>query len=285
MKLRGFGFFVLALLAALTFGSVGSSSWAADAKVVSEKSGGDLPSLAQESIDRKGEFLAQERQILERQADRQYGGIEKLIDRVLWVFGLLATAVLGLFAWFFGKSKQDFKRTISETFEKQAQEIVEKEAEQLRQLYENVKVEVEDLSAYKRRQVAWVAKPDAPSLEAVLKALYATGLQNISLVTPETDKEFELGDPDLVILTFDGSDEGRRLLSVLVGNLKQKSPPVPLLIYTFSSGGAQVRLDKAELEILDGFDWYIPVNFPGQLLAQTQLLIRRSRSFLGGSCG
>lgn len=285
MKLRRNGFAVLALLAALILCSVGAASWAVDAKVASAKPEGEKPSLAQESFDRRGESLAEERQILERQADRQYSGIEKLIDRILWVFGLLATAALGLFAWFFGKSKQDFKKTISETFEKQAQEIVEKEAEQLRQRYENIKAEVEDLSAYKRRQVAWVAKPDAPSPEAVLKALHATGLQNISFVTPEAGKEFELGDPDLVILTFDGTDEGRRLLSVLVRNLKQKSPPVPLLIYTFSSGGTQVRLDKAELEILDGFDWYIPVNFPGQLLAQTQLLIRRSRSFLGESHG
>ncbi len=88
-----------------------------------------MPSQAQEPFDRRGNLFFEERQILERQADRQYGGIEKLIDRILWVFGLLATAVLGLFAWFFGKSKQDFKKTISETFEKQAQEIVEKEAE------------------------------------------------------------------------------------------------------------------------------------------------------------
>ena len=120
---------------------------------------------------------------------------------------------------------------------------------------------------------------------SVLKALYATGLQNINFVTPELGREFELGDPDLVILTFDATDEARRLLSELVTRLKQESPPVPLLIYTFSSDGAQVRLDAAELKILSGFDWYIPVNFPAQLLAQTQLLIRRSRNLLGGSHG
>lgn len=273
------------VVAVLAFG-VAERSWSTEATPKSTPVETDK-GVSQEldSFDRWRHSLSEEREILERQADRQYSAFEKLTDKAIWVFGVILAAAIGLFAWFFGKSRQDFQRTIQESLERQAQEIVEREADRLRQSYASLRTEVDDLSSYKRRQVAWVLKPDSPSPDPVLKALYALGLQNITLVTPEPGHGFELGEPDLVILTFDGSEEARRILSELVGRLKQESPPVPLLIYTFSAGIERVQLTRSEFEILDGFDWYVPVGFPAQLLAQTQLLIRRSRSVLGGDVG
>lgn len=288
MKLfrRGFRVVAIAIPLAVVMPSMSSAKELAEPDVPSTSTIHKKAAWEElESYDRWRNSVMDERQILERQAERQFVSIEKLIDRALWVFGILGTALLGLFVWLFGQSRQDFKKSIAEKFEQQAQDIVEKEAAQLRQRYESLKEEVEDLSSYKRRQVTWVAKPDANNHAMVQKALFSSGIQNVFLVTPETDQEFEIGDPDLVVLTFDGSDEGKRLLSILVQRLKQQSPPVPLLIYTFLSGETPVRLAEAEHQILDGFDWYVPVNYPAQLLAQIQLLIRRNRNILGGDRG
>jgi hypothetical protein len=57
------------------------------------------------------------------------------------------------------------------------------------------------------------------------------------------------------------------------------------LIYSFTREGPQVRLTQADLEILKDFLWYVPVNFPAQLLAQTQVLNRRAQPLPQGLHG
>jgi hypothetical protein len=245
----------------------------------------DYVSKELESFDRWRKALSEERLTLEKQVDRQYAAFNNLVTTGAALFSFLAAAALGYFFWTYGKSKDEFKKTIASTFKQQVQEICEEQAEQLKSRYENLKSEVEDLVSYKKSQITWVMKPDADRPDAVLRALHAVGLQRVSTINPEAGQSFEIGNPDLVILTFDESDEAKRMLSVVVERLKEASPPVPLLIYTFSSDHKQVRLNAPELQTLSGFDWYVPVNFPAQLLAQTQLLIRRGRNPLGGNYG
>lgn len=225
--------------------------------------------------------LSEERAILERQNDRQFSSLEKLIDKAIWVFGVLFVFAAGAFAFLFGKSWLELKSSLKQVFEAQANQIIEKQAEQLRERYQRLQREVDSLRSYKDRNVAWVLPNGVEPTPSVLAALNATGLRSPALLLPRENLDFQIGDPDLVIFTYDGSEDAKAILKTMCDQLKQKSPPVPLLIYSFDPAGAPVRLEEDEFNAMRGFDWFIPVNFPAQLLAQTQLLIRQDRRALG----
>lgn len=171
-------------------------------------------------------------------------------------------------------------------FEQQAKQLLESEATLLREQYQALRAEVQELSAYRNRPVVWVVGSEAtalnprqlPAIDRVTTVLHGAGIGNISRVEPDPGTPFDIGNPDLVVLSFDGSEESRHLLRTIVEALKMKAPPVPLLIYTHAPGAPQVRLEASDIELLDGFDWYVPVNFPAQLVAQVQVLLRRTRS-------
>ena len=226
--------------------------------------------------------------MLERQADRQYAGLEKLTERGIWVGGIFVTAALAWIVWFFGKTKAETRTAVKEMFEQQGRSVLDAEAALLREQYQNLRAEVEELAAYKRRTVVWVAGAAAlagnermlPAIDRVMSVLHGAGINNISRAEPQLANQLEIGDPDLVVLSFDGTEEAKALLKALVDCLKVKAPPVPLLIYTHAPGLPQVRLNAADIELLDDFDWYVPVNFPAQLVAQVQALLRRPRSRL-----
>jgi hypothetical protein len=236
--------------------------------------------------------LSEDRQILERQADRQYDGIEKLADRNIAavdslitkaaaLLSVIVTMAGGLFIWMVGSSRKELREDIRQQLEKDAERIIAEEKEQFRSRFQELQLQIDNLTAYKTRQVTWVSKPDEAEGETIENALYAAGVENLNTVTPQAGEIFELGEPDLVVLSFNGTDEARRKLRVIVDKLKSVSPPIPLLIFTFNAGANEVRLDQHDREILKGFNWWIPVNFPAQLLAQTQLLIRREWRALG----
>jgi hypothetical protein len=241
-----------------------------------------------DALERWRRMLADERAVLERQADRQYAGLEKLAERGIWVGGVLMAIALGWIFWFFGKTKNETRATVKEMFEQQAKQVLDAEAALMREQYELLRAEVAELASYKSRKVVWVAGAAAmagneklmPAIDRVVSVLHSAGISNIARAEPTQGTPFSIGDADLVVLTFDGSDESRWLLTELVSELKAKAPPVPLLIYTHTPGGAQVSLGEADVALLDDFDWYVPVNFPAQLVAQVQVLLRRTRSLL-----
>jgi hypothetical protein len=233
------------------------------------------------TFDSYRKAVGEERTLLEKQADRQFVAVDSLLTRAIWVFGTILTAAIGIFVWMFGNSRKDFEKAINQNLEAQAKEIIEREAEKLRQRYTSLQEQVDELIAYRSKVIVWIAPAGEPQ-EALFLALRAAGLASVSVVSPAQGATFDVGDPDLVILSFDGTNEGRRLMQVAVDKLRVQSPPVPLLIYTFSRDRGDVRLGAEERTILNDFDWYIPVNFPAQLVAQTLLLAKRSRGILGG---
>jgi hypothetical protein len=241
-----------------------------------------------DSLDRWRRMLAEERAVLERQADRQFASLEKLAERGIWVGGIFLTAALAWIVWFFGKTKSETRTTLKEMFEQQAKQVLDSEAALVREQYQALREEVEELASYKSRTVVWVAGAAAlaenelllPAIDRVISVLQGAGINKISRMEPSQGMAFDIGDPDLVVLSFDGTEESRVLLQALVERLKIKAPPVPLLIYTHIPGRPQVKLEDADIEMLDDFDWYVPVNFPAQLVAQVQVLLRRSRSLL-----
>ncbi|CAM4130968.1 hypothetical protein [Roseateles saccharophilus] len=242
-----------------------------------------------DALDRWRKMISDDRALLERQADRQYGGLEKLFDKALWVLGVLISVAFGFLFWFFGKSKNEAKAVVKEMFEERVREAVDAEAQRLREQYQALRTEVDDLASFKSRRVVWVAGAGAlaaddklqASIDRALSVMRGAGISNISQISPAQGDAFQVGDPDLVVLSFDGSEEARALLTSLVHQLQPKAPPVPLLIYSFVPGTLPAKLDEADIASLESFDWYVPVNFPAQLVAQVQVLLRRGRSRIG----
>jgi hypothetical protein len=238
------------------------------------------------TFDEYRKALGEERQILERQADRQIASVNALFDRATSSFESIVkfgagviTVAIAVFVYFFGKSSRELVKVIQGRFEALAHKVVDAEADRLRLRYQDLQSQVDELSAYKNAEVVWVMQQGGDRFEEEQIALRSAGVSNLNVVAPAAGEPFSVGTANLCILSFDGTDEGRRILGVIVEQLKTRSPPVPLLIYTFSREAKQTNLDKAELAILSGFLWFIPVNFPAQLLAQTQVLNRRAQAF------
>ncbi|HLG15757.1 MAG TPA: hypothetical protein VJH03_14820 [Blastocatellia bacterium] len=237
-------------------------------------------------------ILEHERKLLEDQSEKYYARIDKLIDRTLWVLGIIGTAITlllavasYLFVSQFGKTRKELKTFVDEHFEKQVASLittdmnslkgfVESEVIVLRTSIENVRAGVESLQAFQNQSVVWVLSKTEKEVQEELDALHSTGLRKIQTVTPTKVEELELGEPDLVIFSYDGSEEGRKRLERIVAILKEQSPPVPLLIYTYNPNGNDVRLTDTERDILKDFRWWQPVNFPVTLIAQAQVLVR-----------
>jgi hypothetical protein len=229
------------------------------------------------SLQEYREILNNERKLLEEQSERYYARIDALTNRVIWGLGLVAAAALAVLGWGFGKTRQELQAFVREQFQGQVSSLIDTDMSDLKETVRDLKSQVRDLRAFQDRSVVWVFSGEEVRSQRELEALHATGLQNIQTVAPRRAEELALGEPDLVIFSYDGSEEGRRRLDRIVAVLNQQSPPVSLLIYTYNPEGAEVRLGEPERGILKDFLWYMPVNFPTTLVAQAQLLVRAGR--------
>jgi hypothetical protein len=230
-------------------------------------------------------ILENERKLLDEQSEKYYVRIDSLMNRVIWGIGLVGVVALWLIGWRFGKTRKELEGIVHEQVKNQATSLVdadmkvlrasvELDVNALRSSIQELEAGIARLQAFRNQMVVWVFSGTEPNAQPELDALRATGLENINLLTPANDALFEIGEPDLVIFSFDGTDEGRRRLGVIVDALRDRTPPVSLVIYTYNPDGPEIRLQNAEREILGDFRWYLPVNFPTTLVAQTQLLIR-----------
>lgn len=231
------------------------------------------------SLSSYRDILKEERQLLEAQSEKYYGRVDKLIDRTLWALGLIVAAALGLFYWGIAKTRSELGGLVREQFEKRGASLIQKEMDSLRSSVEEMQKQIAELQSFQGQSIVWIFSGNEVKSSTELEAIHATGLHNVQCLAPANDEDFQLGEPDLVIFSYDGTDEGRRRLGKIVEGLKQQSPPVSLLVYTYNEGGAEVRLNEPEREILKGFLWFVPVNFPATLVAQTQMLIRKERVF------
>jgi hypothetical protein len=240
------------------------------------------------SLQQYREILEHERQLMEQQSEKYYARIDSLINRTLSVLGVIAAVALGLFVWQFGKTRKELKDTVHEQFQSQVASLIDSDMKTLKESVgseitvlnasvQSLRTQVEELQAYQNQRIVWVFSGTEMNAQQELDALHASGLQKIKIFTPPNANELEMGEPDLVIFSFNGTDEGRRRLEKIVTNLQTKSPPVSLLIYTYNPEGNEIRLGESERRILQNFLWSVPVNFPTTLLAQTQLLIRTRR--------
>lgn len=222
------------------------------------------------------EVVKTERELLGQQADRHYQGIESQTNRML-ALATGAVIVLGsLFYWFMGSSRKEFEKQIHETFDRETKEMIQREAAALRENLAGVMDQVKELGQFKSAHITWVmSEPDQERQAAVAQELRAVGVKRLSHVTPQPGAAFTVADAELVIVSYNGSDEAKRWLRVVVDELINRQPPVPLLVYTYSADGRPSMLAADDLAVLGRYMWYVPVNFPVQLIAQVRALARR----------
>lgn len=216
--------------------------------------------------------LDSDSRILESQADRYYTQFNSLVDHAFTYLSVCVALLLGFFFWVFGKTHREAKAVIKEMFESQAKPLIEKESAELLQRYREVSGQLQALTAYKARPVTWVHHGSQDEISPMLEMLYTNGLQRIAILLTEDGFQYRYTDEALVILTFDGSARAQRILREVIGVLSAVQPPVFIVIY--APGDA--RLGPEQLELLDRYIWYVPVNFPMQLLFQVPLLLQRS---------
>jgi hypothetical protein len=234
------------------------------------------------------EILENERKLLNDESEKYYNRIDSLINRTTWAIGAIGVFAVAVMGFLIGKTRKELQELVKEQVKLQTaafietemtslRSSVESEAATLRTSIQEIQAEVNSLRAFQNQLIVWVFAGTEMDAQPEMDALRQTGLSNISVLTPGEEEGFELGEPDLVILSFDGTDEGRRRLQIIVAALREKSPPVSLLIYTYNPN-MEVRLQEADWAILEGFRWFLPVNFPTTLISQAQTLVRTNRA-------
>ncbi|MGB5102334.1 MAG: hypothetical protein WBO04_03310 [Steroidobacteraceae bacterium] len=216
-----------------------------------------------------------EREALERQADRQMQGVQDLLQLSLTALGIIVTVGGLLAGWFLWSTRRELRETIEKTINSQVETLVTSQAGAVRDRLRAIEEDLERLAGANARSIVWVTRDDTEAGGDVVAALRASGVSAISAVVPAVGEPFDTGNPDLVIVSYDADAESSRRLQVVLGQLQGRSPPVPLIVYTFNPAGEPYRIDGPDAEVLSRYAWYVPTNFPLQLLAQVLSLLRR----------
>lgn len=218
------------------------------------------------------EFIKDEREALTKQAEQHFTKVNNLFDRMLWALTVFASFLLGTAAWLFWKSRSDFRMEAQRIYQEQLGAAINETRDKLA-------AEVAFITGYKSRKIAWVIQSGKPSIEREKNALKQFGLREIPVLSPKLGEEVNVDAYDLIILSYDDEKEDRRLLQLIVEAIKQKSPAVWLLVYTYDSKGKPFNNQRYQSEVLSqdfikDFYWHIPAQFPASLVSQTLSLAR-----------
>lgn len=213
------------------------------------------------------DILEKERKVIDDQAERHFNRLNDLLNLALGGLGVLAAFAAGLLAWLGISTRRELQ---SELKRVGLDAIKLEDVQQLVEKYRQLKQEVEALTAYKNGKISWVFSGETTLAYKETAALNSMGIRNIELIAPKTVTELALPPSDLVIFSFDPSDEGRLRLHKIIDNLKAKDERTYLLVYC--PPGALTKDDQAKMA---EFSWSQAVNFPTRLVADVQVLLRK----------
>ncbi len=192
---------------------------------------------------------------------------DTLLNRATWFFGviggivlLLGGIVVWLIKWTLGQTRNDAKMLLQ-------QELSKRGMDDLDYLQKQIK----DLNAFKDRRVDWIRPDSIPEPTKELSFLHRAGLQQLThLSIGANQNTFVLNAPDLVILSFDGSQQSKDLVKLIVDSLKQNKKEVPMLVYA----PLGLRVGDAEMQLLSETALHAIANFPATLVTQAVELVR-----------
>lgn len=203
-------------------------------------------------------------------------GVQDLFRLSLTALGLIAAVGGGLAGWFLLSTRRELRESIEKSIDNQVKSMVAEQASGVLDRLRSIEADIERLAAVGTRTVVWVTRDDDEAGGDVVAALRAAGIAGLGAVAPTAGGPFEIGTPELAIVSYDATPEGSRRLTEVLRQLQGLAPPVPLIVYTFNPSGAPYRIDGEDAEALSRYEWYLPTNFPLQLLAQVLSLLRRT---------
>lgn len=218
------------------------------------------------------EILEKERKLLAEQAEQQSARVNNLFDRMIWMVTIIATFAFALLGWLFGTTRKEAKEFARE----QLSGAIASTKSELNETRARLQEEVALFTGYKTRKIAWILNEGKPSIEKERGALEKFGLQNLEVFSTRIGDVVDVSSFELIILSYDDGAEDRRLLEEIVKAIKQKSPAVWLIIYTYNPNGApaQIHREVLQSEVVKDFYWYVPAQFPATLVSQTLSLAR-----------
>lgn len=243
------------------------------------------------------DVLKAEREELQKQARENFDRMEKMQDRVFYGVVLLGGIILGVIGFLFGQTRKDVKAQLTDEISKSVRSQIEQEVlskvkaqieEQVKQLeemnremsavqagYQKLDSELKQIQSYKDRLILWFFSGETNTAEREIAALKNAGFENVRPQILKIGEHFELGNPDLVILSYDESEEGERRLKVIASLMKKNTPDVWLMIH--SSSNNAIKKEKEGITL--GDLWYVPANFPATVVTNAIALIRKRPKF------
>lgn len=267
------------LLLAALLSMAGVANLCADTSV-SKMKPTPMPTLAPTEAQSSGSALKDEREVLERQADRHYNGLVDVLDKMLWALGVIAAAAFGLFYYFFGKTKDEIKVEIKKLMEPEAKKALEETKQAIELSQHDLKARVKELSVQVDRsipnrdiRILWIAANSAQlandPFQTEIAALGLAGFSGVSMIFPEPQGTQILLDTfDLVVVSGGEAEPELTTLNGVVGRLSEMAKIVPLIIYTRT----QIPPDRLAT-LFSRFTWIAVVNVPLQLITQCTLLL------------
>lgn len=233
------------------------------------------PPAAELSLSEIQQVVRDERQALERQAERQTEAIASIAQAGAWMLSLVLAAVVGLFFWMFGTTRRELRNSIREIAKAQLHDIVDSQAEIVRSHVRRIEEELRSLRGT-RSSITWVVAREQDANTALVAQLQSRNI-DVNAVVPQAGQPFEIGEPELVIVSYDPTENGTGRLGEVVDKLKERAPPVPIVVYTFDPSRGTNRLLPAHETLLAAYTWYVPANFPLQLVAHVTSLLSPHR--------
>jgi hypothetical protein len=152
----------------------------------------------------------------------------------------------------------------------QVRQLVEAQALPVRERIASIQREIDELRA-KRSVVTWIVRSNDEDNSELLAQFQSRNV-DVRVVAPADGEAFLLGDAELVIISYQPTDEGSRKIRETLGQLRQRTPLAPVVIYTFDPARQDNRLVQRDNEVLSEYRWYVPANFPLQLIAHVSSL-------------
>jgi hypothetical protein len=265
--------FVLGFSLWLLTGSASSQQQDATKAVPTSQAATASGAIVAQTTQDPTEAIRYEREVLERQADRQ---ANSLVTIAQWALGGLSALLVvggGLFFWMFGSTRKELRESLEEYSKKEMRALIEERAQSVR---ERINAIEEELNSFRKNQLAvtWVVRDEEEAGSELVSMLQQRSIE-LSAVIPQTGTAFNLGDPSLVIVSYLVTEEGTRRINEVIRQLRNRSGQIPIVVYTFDPARNQNRITPEHATLLDEYKWYVPANFPLQLVTQVTSLATR----------
>jgi len=215
-----------------------------------------------------------EREVLERQADRQATGINNLVQTMLWTIASIVAVAAGVFFWTWGSTRNEMLSSIKAVAATQVRELVEAQALPVRERLTRIQKEIDDLRT-KPSSVTWIVRNVDEDNSKVLAQMQSRSI-NVSTIVPAEGEPFRIDGAELVMISYVPNAEGSRRIRETIRQLRERAPIVPIVIYTFDPARADNRLLPEDHAALAEYEWFVPANFPLQLVAHVSSLTIRN---------